>query len=119
MRALWQEKRIFWLYLAVTVAFWAVIAITGGKFTKGSSSTGFGLEGAFFTALLLIPLWRGRTWARSVLALFGIVYAGSLAWLLIPPDETAWGLLAALPTAQLVLLAAMPLPPARSAPAAD
>jgi hypothetical protein len=119
MRRIWGEKRAFWLYLAVTVAFWAVILISGGVFAKGSDSTHFGATGAWFTALWLIPLWRGQNWARWILALLGIIYAGGLAWLLIPPHETPAGLLAVLPAAQLVFLAAMPAKPARGTPLAD
>ena len=85
---------MFWLYVMLSVLFWGLVLICGGAAKKGGLQVDFQTKAAVINALLLIPLWRDRLWARSLLAAIATSLALVLLWMLIPPHGSAVGLLA-------------------------
>lgn len=101
----WPRDRRVIGYVVVTGAFWLTAWVFwGGTGSTHSSAVHLGLQGAVINGLLLIPLLRGRDWARLVLLAMAVLNAGLIAGLGVPPFGPAFGLLAYVALLQVLLL---------------
>jgi hypothetical protein len=97
-------------YIVVTAAFWlAAWVFWDGTGRTHSSSVDLGLQGPVINGLLLIPLLRGREWARWILVAMAVLNAVVIATLGVPPFGPTFGLLAPVALLQVWFL----LPPGR------
>jgi hypothetical protein len=89
------------LYAVLAVTFWSLALGPGGG---GTSEVQVGWSGAVINFVLLVPIWRGRTWSIPLLAfgMFGLALAIALGG--VPPDGPIFGALAALAAAMGVTL---------------
>lgn len=92
-------------YVAVSLVFWSLaFAVWDGTGSSGGTTVHLGWKGAAFNALLLIPLSKGRSWARWLLFVEATIAAVFVASLGVPPFGPSFGLLAFLAVTQMGLL---------------
>jgi hypothetical protein len=87
------------------VALWVFWDGTG---SSGSSSIHIDASGAVINLLLLIPLSRGREWAKWILTVQGIFSAVFIGSLKVPPfGGPSFGILAYVAALQVALLVSL------------
>lgn len=94
------------LYAAVSIVFWLLaFAVWDGTASSGSETVRLGWRGAAFNALLLVPLSKGRSWAKWLLLAEATIAAIFVASLGLPPfGGPSFGVLAFVACAQVGLL---------------
>jgi hypothetical protein len=96
-----RRATILWWYVAISLVFWILVLVPADG---GSRNLHVNWQGALINLALIVPLWRGKAWARVALGIEALFLTLFIASEGVPPFGSTFGLFAVGPLGQFLLL---------------